>query len=101
MKKPKLICCEPQLVPFASGSHWCHSRFCPVNRLQKVTAVDVKKALRPTQFQGHPAGQDLPIGGLTSVRIWMAHDGDGCDHCRYVDAHLDEADDIEPSGAYL
>lgn len=48
---------------------------------------------RATSIEAHPSTFDS-IGGRVSFEIWTTHpDACGCEHCVYVNGHMDDAVD--------
>ena len=96
MSRPCLSCCEPHQEPWPSGWRWTHSRSCrtPSLRGQKVTEADTRSVTREEALSrlAHPAGTT----GRSATLTFHAHPhGCLCDEgCSYVDAHLDDADDL-------
>lgn len=45
---------------------------------------------------------DIPVGGWMSRRIWEVHDQEcQCGHCLYVEAHMDDDDDVRGGNPWL
>ena len=82
--RPYVECCAPVWMQFPSGRYWAHSKFCPVNRLQKIDAE------LEASIAAHPAKGDR----LSRLKLALSHELDcECDDCTYFFAASDEDDD--------
>jgi len=86
-----LTCCTPLNTPWPSGWHLSHSRHCRMSPGQKVRESDYPDFIPLPEPVSHPAGADLPVGGIRSARIARRHAPEcGCRHCAYASFWMDD-----------